>query len=264
MKPLYLYSSRDSFFHRLDARTKIVFLACYIPLIFVLDFPWFLPLIPLGILWFLAGISPKEFYPVFYVLTPLLVAVTIIHVLFDPCPCWYVGPIRLSQAGLWTGLAIGFRLWAMATGFMLFAMTTDPMRWGLGLVPWGLPYKAAFLFGFGMRIFPLLQEEFGVVQNALRARANDLLNSRNPFKIMWGGWVCVMPLALGALRRSNDVSLAMELRGLNYASEMGVERVVYEQPRLQTADYVVMTVSILLALIAIIFFRDFHPFAVAG
>jgi energy-coupling factor transport system permease protein len=260
MKPLYLFSSRDSFFHRLDARTKIIFLVAYIPLIFILDFPWFLPLIPLLILWILARIGPKEFYGVFYILTPLLVAITLIHLLTDGCPCWYLGPVPVSQAGLFTGLGIGFRLWAMATGFMLFAMTTDPMRWGLALIPWGLPYKAAFLFGFGMRIFPLLQEEFGVIQNALRARANDQLNSRNPFRVMSGAWVCVMPLALGALRRSNDVSLAMELRGLNYASEMGTERVIYDQPQLQVADYVVMAVCILSSVAAIVFLRNWNPF----
>lgn len=260
MKPLYLYSSRDSFFHRLDARTKIIFLVAYIPLIFTLDFPWFLPLIPLLLLWFLGNISPREYYPIFYVLTPLLIALTIIHLLFDPGPYWYLGAIRLSQPGLTVGLTVGFRLWAMATGFVLFAMTTDPMRWGLSLIPWGVPYKVAFLFGFGMRIFPLLQEEFGIIQNALRARGNDLLNSRNPFKIMQGGWFCMMPLALGAMRRSNEIALAMELRGLNHAEQLKTERVIYDQPHLRTVDYVVMAFSLLLAAAAIIFLRDYQPF----
>lgn len=259
MKPLYLYSARDSFVHRLDARTKIVFLIVYIPLIFFFDSPWLLPLIPLAILWFLAGIGPREFYFIFYVLAPLLIAITLLKTLFDPGPYWTVGPLNLSQQGFIDGLTIGFRLWALAIGFMLFAMTTDPMQWGLSLVKWGLPYKAAFLFGFGMRIFPLLQEEFGVVQKALRARGSGLTKSRNPFRVMRGAALVMMPLALGALRRSRDIAIAMELRGLDYPTTMGVSRVIYDEPRLRPTDLVVMVLSIVLAIAAFVFLKDYKP-----
>jgi energy-coupling factor transporter transmembrane protein EcfT len=87
-----------------------------------------------------------------------------------------------------------------------------------------------------------------VIRNALTARAYHAVGSRNPVTFLVGVGVAIMPLGLGALRRSQDIALAMELRGFNYAEAHGIRRTVFRDIRLRPADYAVMVVSPLLLL----------------
>ncbi len=58
MKFLYQFSAGDSFVHRLDPRTKLIFLVCFLVATFLVPQPWIMPLVIIGIIWSLAGISP--------------------------------------------------------------------------------------------------------------------------------------------------------------------------------------------------------------
>jgi energy-coupling factor transporter transmembrane protein EcfT len=55
--------------------------------------------------------------------------------------------------------------------------------------------------------------------------------------------ISIMPLGLGALRRSRDIALAMELRGFNYAETVGVRRTVFRDIRMRPRDYAVVAVA---------------------
>src|SRR3989442_8422585 len=57
--------------------------------------------------------------------------------------------------------------------------------------------------------------------------------------------ISIMPLGLGALRRSRDIALAMELRGFNYAETVGARRTVFRDIRMRPRDYAVVAVSLL-------------------
>jgi energy-coupling factor transport system permease protein len=107
----------------------------------------------------------------------------------------------------------------------------------------GLNYKVAFMFAFAMRFFPLLQEELVVIRNALTARGYRAIGSRNPYVFLRGVAISIMPLGLGALRRSRDIALAMELRGFNYAETVGTRRTMFRDIRMHVRDYVVVAIS---------------------
>jgi len=265
MKFLYQFSAGDSFVHRLDPRTKLIFLVCFLVATFLVPQPWIMPLVIIGIIWSLAGISPLEYLPFLLFLLPLMLAITLVHLLADGPPFLEIsvlGVVPLSRGGLEAGLLVAFRLAAMGIAFIMFSMTTDPFDWGMAMYLSALSYKVAFMFAFAMRFFPLLQEELVVIRNALTARAYYAVGSRNPVTFLMGVGVSIMPLGLGALRRSQDIALAMELRGFNYAEANGVRRTVFRDIRLRSADYAVILASVLLLIASGVIAVQFGSFPV--
>jgi energy-coupling factor transport system permease protein len=248
MKFLYQFSAGDSFLHRLDPRTKLAVVLCFLIATFILPHPWIMPLLIIAIVWILGRISPLEYLVFLLFLLPIMVAITLIHLLTDGPPYFamrLLGLIPLSRSGWDAGLLVAIRLAAMGIAFLMFSMTTDPFDWGMAMYQSGLNYKVAFMFAFAMRFFPLLQEELVVIRNALAARAYRAVGSRNPWVFLRGVAIAIMPLGLGALRRSRDIALAMELRGFNYAETAGLRRTVFRDIRMHTRDWVVVTLSVL-------------------
>lgn len=246
MKPLYAFSGQDSFLHGLDPRTKLVFILSYLIASFVVPAPWVLFFILIAAIWGLAGISPKEYYQFLVLMLPLIVAITFVHTVFiGEAPYFFSldGPgitLSFSREGLANGTALAFRLGTMGLAFTLFAMTTDPFYWGMAMYKLGLPYKVSFMFAFAIRLYPLIQEEFLTIQRALKSRGSNALSSFNPFVFFPGVVMSAVPLGLGAIRRSRDIAVAMELRGLNIPQETGGRRVLFREPRLKAVDFAIL------------------------
>ena len=254
MKFLYQFSAGESFLHRLDPRTKLVFIVCFLISTFLLPHPWVMPLAIIAIIWVLGRISPLEYLVFLLFLLPLMTAITLIHLLTDGPPYFdarLLGVVPLSRPGWDAGLLVAFRLAAMGIAFLMFSMTTEPFDWGMAMYQSGLNYKVAFMFAFAMRFFPLLQEELVVIRNALTARAYPAIGAWNPYVFLRGVAISIMPLGLGALRRSRDIALAMELRGFNYAETVGVRRTVFRDIRMRPRDWAVVGVSVLWLIAAI-------------
>jgi energy-coupling factor transport system permease protein len=161
-------------------------------------------------------------------------------------------PIHLSMPGLDTGAALAFRLGTMGLAFTIFSMTTEPFVLGMSLYKWGLNYKIAFMFAFALRFFPLFQEEFIVVQNALKARGAEELAGFNPVGFFRGMAIATVPMALGAVRRSQDIALSMELRGLNLPEEAGITRTLYRHIEFRRIDKILIAAcfAVLILLVA--------------
>jgi energy-coupling factor transport system permease protein len=245
MKALYQFSAADSFLHRLDPRSKLALVGCILVATFVLPEPWVMPLVPIALLWALGRIPPWEYGSFLLMMVPLIAGVTLIQTLSGGGPhIQLLGVVPLSQPGIETGLTVSVRLVAMGVAFIMFSMTTDPFDWGLAMYRAGLPYRVAFMFAFAMRFFPLLQEELGIIRNALAARGTDVFSLTHPLRFLRGLAISVIPLGVGALRRSQDIALAMDLRGFGYAEEAGITRNLYRDVTLRTRDYAVMSLAV--------------------
>jgi energy-coupling factor transport system permease protein len=198
------------------------------------------------LIWGLAGISPAEYYPFLLLMAPIITAIILVHtVLIGGQPYfWRIGAggvlLSLSIPGFANGVGLAFRLGTMGLAFTLFGMTTEPFLWGMAMYRWGLPYKVAFMFAFAIRLYPLIQEEFLVIQRALKARGSNALGSLNPFVFFPGVVTAAVPLGLGSIRRSQEIALAMELRGLNLPDETGQPRVLFRDVFLRPIDYAII------------------------
>lgn len=265
MKAIYQYSGISTPIHKLDPRTKLVMTLCYLLISFLLPsplriggvlipVPFVMAMIIVIAIWAVLKVAPWDYLFLWIYLLPIVGGITFAHVFFlDGAPFASIGPFHhLSIRGFFLGLDIGFRLVAMGFAFVMFSMTTDPFHWGLSMYKAGVPYKGAFMFAFGMRFYPLLQEEYFVIRDALKARGSDLLTSMNPVKLMNGVAVSAIPLGLGALRRSQNIALAMELRGFSFPEQTGVPRVLFRDIRMKMRDWVVGGIFLVLLLVAFV------------
>ena len=259
MKFLYQFSAGDSFFHRLDPRSKLVFVICYMIAAFFFPWPWWMFVVVVILIWLLAGISIRSYWTFVLYMAPLMIVLTLVQMLVGPPPgitvFGYEIPF-LSQAGFQIGIRIAFRLAVTGMSFIMFSMTTDPFDFGLALYQTGLPYRVAYMIAFALRFFPLLQEELFVIRSALQARAYAAIGSLNPFTMVKGLGVSVIPLGVGALRRSQDIALAMERRGLGFPDQLGTERVIFRDVRLRKWDYVLIAISVIGLISVIVLFSS--------
>lgn len=253
---IYSYSAYKTWFHKLDARSKLTFVFCYLLLAFLLPTPIVIANIALPtpflmfvlmifLVWWGARVGPRTYLPFLVYLTPILLGLMFAHTfMLNQCPCFDENaPIlrAMSINGLLFGTAVAFRLGAMAICFLFFSFTTDPFEWGLSMYKAGVPYKGAFMFASAMRFYPLLQEEFITIQDALKARGSDLLVKwYNPFRLIWGVLTTAIPMGLGGLRRSRNIALSMELRGFSFPEETGVQRQLFRDIQLRLADWVII------------------------
>jgi energy-coupling factor transport system permease protein len=266
VKAIYQYSGARTPIHSLDPRTKLVMTLCYLLISFILPsplriggllipVPFVLAMIIVAAIWIVLKVRPWDYLILWIYLFPIVGGITFAHVFFLDGPPFARIPglpfHHMSIPGFFFGMDIGFRIVAMGFAFVMFSMTTDPFHWGLAMYKAGVPYKIAFMFAFGMRFYPLLQEEYFVIRDALKARGSDLLTSMNPIKLINGVAVSAIPLGLGALRRSQNIALAMELRGFSFPEQTGVPRVLYRDVHMRVADWTVCSVFLVLLALAL-------------
>lgn len=245
MKALYQFAAGETFLHRLDPRSKLLFVLCYLIITFVTPHSWVMPLIIMLILFIFGKMSPLDYYPILVVIIPIMLAITIVQSLVGGPPYTTFWIMRVSIPGFETGVLLAFRLATMGITFVAFSMTTDPFDWGISMYHAKLPYKIAFMFAFAMRFFPLLQEEFVVIRNALNAKGFDTGGLTRPLRLIKGSIASIVPLALSALRRSQYIAQSMELRGFSIPEETGIKRVIFRDVKLRRADYCVMAITLI-------------------
>lgn len=258
MKMLYQFSASKSFFHLLDPRTKLIFVICYMVATFIIPAPWLMFIALIAIIWIFAKIPLSSYWFFILYMLPLMLVLSLVQMIAgDKPPFLNLFGLTIpffSQTGFDVGVRISFRLATTGMGFILFSMTTDPFDFGLSLYKTGLPYRISYMVGFALRFFPLLQEELFVIRSALQARAYAAINSSNPITMVKGLGVSVVPLGVGALRRSQDIALAMERRGLGFPEQLGTKRVVFRDVRLRKWDFIVIAISVAGLIATILFF----------
>jgi energy-coupling factor transport system permease protein len=257
MKMLYQFSAGKSFFHSLDPRSKLIFIICYMIAAFLFPYPWWMFLGVIVLIWVFAKIPLSSYWVFVLYMLPLMFTLTLIQTLSGPAPHVVLFGKELtflSLPGLQIGTRISFRLATTGIGFILFSMTTDPFDFGLSLYHAKLPYRFSYMIAFALRFFPLLQEELFVIRSALQARAYGAIGTSNPIKMVQGLGVSVIPLGVGALRRSQDIALAMERRGLGFPDQLGTTRVIFRDVRLRFWDFVLIAIAILLLAAVIVLY----------
>ncbi len=109
MRPLYQFAAGDSFIHRLDPRTKLIFVILYMVSAFIYPYPWWMFVAVIILMWVGAGIKPSD-YAVFLVyMLPLMFTLTLIQMLIGGTPGINIFGLEipfLSLAGWWTGIRI--------------------------------------------------------------------------------------------------------------------------------------------------------------
>ncbi len=216
------YYKEDSMIHRLDPRVKLFAVLIYVVTLFMHKSPatYVMSLLFLG---FAIGLSKV---PLSYIVRGLkavaviLLFSVLINMLFIPGePVIEVGFISVSREGIITTIYLGSRLIMLVLGTSLLTFTTTPNELTDGLdkslgflnkirVP---VHEIAMMMSIALRFIPILTEELEKIMKAQTARGIDF-ESGGLLKRVQSMVPIIVPLFVAAIRRANDLAMAMESR----------------------------------------------------
>ena len=216
------YYPSNSILHRLDPRTKIMGTVFFIISLFLGN-----SILSYGIATiFLAIMIKVSKVPLKFIgkgLKPIMILLifsVVINMLFTPgTPIVSIGILRITKEGMELAGFLAIRLIYLIIGSSLMTFTTTPTALTDGLerlfhflkavkVP---VHEVAMMMSIALRFIPILTEELDKIMKAQAARGADF--NRGTLKEKMNGLIPIMvPLFVSAIRRSNDLAMAMEAR----------------------------------------------------
>ncbi|MCI7413218.1 MAG: energy-coupling factor transporter transmembrane protein EcfT [Clostridiales bacterium] len=216
------YYPVQSFVHRLDPRVKITAAVLYIIELFIVnDFPGFA--VCAGVLAAVVGISrvPPGF--IMRGLKPILIILIFTFCLnifmIDGRVLYHIGPLRVTDNGLYTAVFMSIRLILLIIGTSLLTLTTTPISLTDGIERLLSPlnkvgvatHEIAMMMSIALRFIPTLMEETDKIIKAQQARGADF-ESGNIFARAKSLIPILVPLFVSAFRIAQDLAMAMEAR----------------------------------------------------
>lgn len=145
------------------------------------------------------------------------------------------GLIHVTEESFLRGMHLGFRALSFALLGLLFSLTTRPVRLFYSLMQQlKLKPKYAYSFLAGVRLIPIMIEEFQTVRNALKVRGvvhNGLFEKMKRYAI---------PLLSQSIRRAQRIAVAMEAKRFSNSAE----RTFYYEIGFSKYDIVLVAVLI--------------------
>ena len=237
---IFLYLDENTWFHRLDPRTKIigVVILCLMALTF--NHPLGVGSVTLLVLMIAIGAKAlPNFWRLRFILILLTVFSTVMWPFFaeGPTLLWSWGPLRISTESLLYGLAMGLRLSTFVGSGLLLLSTTKNEELTNGLIKMKIPYPFAFALSTAFRLVPTFAGAGATIVQAQISRGLDL-ESGNIFSRAGKFIPLAVPLFIYAIRHTNLLAMALESRGFNPEAE----RTSYLELHMQRADYAVLIV----------------------
>ena len=239
--------------HRLDPRTKLLAVVCYIVGIFNCHSAWAYGLMVLtlivsarvarvGAKALLRGLKPGLF---------IIAFTAVLNLFYTPGEVlwtWWV--LKITREGVRTAVAMMARITLLITGTFLLTYTTSPIQLTDGLESLLNPLKKlrvpvhelAMMMSIALRFIPTLIEETDKIMSAQKARGADFES---------GGLVqrakalipLLVPLFVSAFRRADELATAMECRCYHGGEGRTKLHVLHFAAR----DYAVLAVYLALA-----------------
>jgi energy-coupling factor transport system permease protein len=238
--PLFLYVDRQSFIHRRHPLVKVLTLFLFFVAAFVMEQPLFiLPLsVGIGLLILCSGATPT-----LYRLRLLFLLIGIFTVLI-----WSVfygrgtrfaafSFLPITHEGLLYGIGMATKLSTFLATGALFLSTTRIEEFAYAFTLLGLPYRISFTLTLAFRLVPLFLEAALTVIQAQRCRGLDIHSG--PLLHRLRRYVLVLiPVFMGALRRADQMAIALEVRGFN----SGRSRSSFQRASWQVSDVLTLLV----------------------
>jgi energy-coupling factor transport system permease protein len=244
---------RDSWFHKLDPRTKIFLLMSFgiVPLFFTdprvilffillclpfwltanLDYrPMIAPFLGVGIMLFVVF-----FFNVIRPLTDLENTGAVSSWSFA------IGPIMITSYSVTRALFLSGRLVVPLTVGLLIIVTTDPSYLAKGLRKIGIPIPIVFMALSALRFIPIVMDQLQHITDAMSIRG--VVNSRRVRTQLM-----ILPLFITSLRRTRTMGLASEAKGFG----AGLWNNFYEEFRLSRYDNLLIIGLAFMTLISIV------------
>jgi energy-coupling factor transport system permease protein len=248
------YIPGDSFVHRLDPRSKLVFVFIFIAIVFlannaityalILVFSLITVLVSQIRLYFLInGLKPILF---------LLVFTFLLHIFFtkEGDLLWKWQFIEVYEEGLRQGIFISVRFLVLVFITSILTLTTSPISITDGMEVLLNPFKRfklpvhelALMMSISLRFIPTLMDETDKILKAQMARGSDISSGTAKERIK-AVVPLLIPLFVSAFKRAEDLAVAMEVRGYRG----GEGRTRYRQLKWDWRDTTIMSVLVIVA-----------------
>lgn len=217
------YFPGKSVVHRLDPRTKLVFLIIYIVALFVAT-AWLSYAVMLGFLITVIVVSKIPFKAIVRGMKPLvfiLLFTAILNIFFTDGETELVTfwGITITLEGIVRAVYMMARILMLISGTFLLTYTTSPIALTDGLESLLSPLKKirfpvhelAMMMCIALRFIPTLIEETDKIMCAQKARGADF-ETGNIFRRVKALVPILVPLFISAFRRADELATAMECR----------------------------------------------------
>ncbi len=246
----------NSFVHRLDPRSKLIFTLCYIVTLFLCK-GWAGYAISLAVLAAavkVSTISPKAILRGMKPVVVLLVFTALLNLLYYPGETVLVSfwVITVTLEGVRHAFFMVIRILMLISCTFLLTYTTAPLSLTDGLESLLSPLKKlrlpvhelAMMMSIALRFIPTLIEETDKIMSAQRARGADF-DSGGIVQKAKALIPLLVPLFISAFRRADELATAMECR----CYHGGEGRTRLKKLQLTWADGLVMAGALILGVL---------------
>jgi energy-coupling factor transport system permease protein len=250
MPQYILYIDRNTFFHRLDPRTKIFFVICVFIWSSVFNHPYYTGAVLLAVLSlvFLSK-TVRQLKLFWFGLLSLALMSMILWPLFRRGGATVIGTFlgaSFTLESIMYGVAVAFRLVAMVLSGLLLLTTTRIEELELAMTRLGLPYPIAFGFSAVFRFIPTMVGDGLTILAAQQARGVNVAGGSILSRLKNSAAI-IAPLFITTMRRFGELPMAIESRGFVPMAK----RSYYLSIKMRGVDYVVVAVLAFLAALSI-------------
>ena len=234
-----IYLDRNTIFHRLDPRTKIIILLTAFVVVLYFEHPlWILPITLLVLLHGAVSKSLVNLRRIRIILIILSISSLILWTLFanGVTPFfWYIE---------WEALLFAINrilvFASLVTEGMIFLSTTRTEEFVLGMIRLGLPYRVGFAISTVLCMVPTIFASFSIIAQAQRSRGLDLDSGGIAERIR--KYVpLLVPVFVSTIRGTNVFGMALESKGFGARPK----RTFYLNPQFGTADFLIIAFLVL-------------------
>lgn len=245
--PFGQYVPGESPVHRLDARVKIGLAFAYTVSLFMAgSWPGLAAHAALAALALVlsgvpARLASRGLVPIAWLLGFTIVMNSVFPAVPGP-PLFMLGPVRIDQVGLLTGLFFSARIVLLVLGTSLLTLTTSPVALTDALSALMQPLgrlrfpvdDAAMMVSIALRFMPTTAEEAERIVVAQTARGARF-SSGGPVRRARAWLPVLVPLFVRLFRRADDLAIAMESRCYR-----GIGRTRLRESLMSTTDWIVL------------------------
>jgi len=219
------YFPGDTAIHRLDPRTKLLILICYIVALFMANniVGYLIMLVVLIAVSATSKIGPKTLFSGMKPLVFILVFTGVINLFYgtgEPLVEFWI--IKITANGIINAVYMLLRIMLLVCGTFLLTYTTSPLALTDGLEYLLSPLKKlkvpvhdlAMMMSIALRFIPTIIEETDRIMSAQRARGASFDTGKLKDRAM-ALLPLLVPLFVSAFRRAEELATAMESRCYN-------------------------------------------------
>lgn len=251
-----VYYEKDSLIHKLDPRTKLLFMIVFLVSIFVAkDIFSYLLLIFVTVLSILISRVPfvvilKGLKPIFFI----VIFTTILNLFWTDgekavfeCELFFGWTVKIYEESLIRAGVLALRIIIlMAVTSLYFSYATTPIELTDGIETGLAPLKKikvpvhefAMMMTIALRFIPTLVDETTKIMNAQKARGADF-SSGGLIKRAKALIPIIIPLFVSAFRRADELATAMECR----CYRGGTNRTRMKVLKMKTKDYLFLVAT---------------------